>query len=296
MYTSSMAKKGPYEMDSFYNLRPLPSRGTRKRNPDEDFILRGHRTPARLKPQNYRTNSEMTITAKEAIHKSTRTPSKQSVNFQESQTSDVEFDPDDLALDLSEFADGPEEELVGLQDKSSENDAFLNSSYNSDSWFIKPLHRTMSAPVDIEEIARRQPLKASVLRSDMAGNVTSVPSEKIRKTPINDFDLSLFREAENCMLSSRTISALATPYQEELARLRLDRLRLEEQRLLKKKCVDELERIRGPKPRWYELKTPEFHREAKRNNDILSLSGHYEDIMEYRKQLLSRVGEEKVAQ
>lgn len=60
--------------------------------------------------------------------------------------------------------------------------------------------------------------------------------------------------------------------------------------------MDELERIRGPKPRWYELKTPEFHCEAKRNNDILSLSGHYEDIMEYRKQLLSCVGEEKVAQ
>lgn len=148
--------------------------------------------------------------------------------------SDEELDPDDLALDLSEFADGPEEELARLKDKSSENDTFLNSTYNSDNWFIKPLHRTTSAPVDIEEIARRQPLKASVLRSAMEGNVTSVPSEKIRTTPINDFDLSLFREAENHMLSSRTISALATPYQEELARLRLDRLRLEEERLLKK--------------------------------------------------------------
>lgn len=47
MYTSSMAKKEPYERNSFYNLRPLPSRGTRKRNPDEDFILRGRRTPVR---------------------------------------------------------------------------------------------------------------------------------------------------------------------------------------------------------------------------------------------------------
>lgn len=42
-----MAKKEPYERNSFYNLRPLPSRGTRKRNPDEDFILRGRRTPVR---------------------------------------------------------------------------------------------------------------------------------------------------------------------------------------------------------------------------------------------------------
>lgn len=47
MFISSMAKKRPSEKDSFYNLRPLPSRGTRKRNPDEDFILRGRQTPVR---------------------------------------------------------------------------------------------------------------------------------------------------------------------------------------------------------------------------------------------------------
>ncbi len=237
----------------------------------------------------------MTISTSGVSHKSTRTPSRLSVSFQDLQTSDEEVDPDDLALDLSEFADGPEEELARLQEKPSTMDTFLNSSYNSDSWFIKPIHRTASAPVDIGKIAQKQPLKASVLRSTMEGNVTSDPSENIRKTPVREFDLSLFRDAENRMLSSRTISAVATPYQEELARLRLDRLRLEEERLLKKKCVEELERIRGPKPRWYELKTPDFHREAKRNNDILSLSGHYEDIMDYREQLLSCVGEEKVA-
>lgn len=290
-----MAKKRPSEKDSFYNLRPLPSRGTKKRNPDEDFILRGRRTPVRMKPQNYRTNSEMTMSTTGLPHKSTRIPSRQSVSFQDLQASDEEFDPNDLALDLSEFSDGPEEELARLHDNTSTTDAFLNSSYSPDSWFIKPVHRTASPPVDIEKIAQRQPLKASVLRSSMEGNVTSDPSENIRKTPVRDFDMSLFRDAENHMLSSRTISALATPYQEELARLRLDRLRLEEERLLQKKCMEELERIRGPKPRWYELKTPDFHREAKRNNDILSLSGHYGDIMEYRDQLLSCVGEEKVA-
>ena len=248
-----------------------------------------------MKPLNYRTNSEMTITTTGLPHNNaTRTPSRQSVSFQDLQTSDEEFDPDDLALDLSEFADGPEEELARLHDKSSTMDTFLNSSYNPDSWFIKPIHRTASPPIDIDKIASKRPLKASVLRSTMEGNVTSDPSENIRKTPIREFDLSLFRDAENHMLSSRTLSALATPYQEELARLRLDRLRLEEERLLKKKCLDELERIRGPKPRWYELKTPDFHREAKRNNDILSLSGHYEDIMQYREQLLSCVGEEKI--
>ena len=248
----------------------------------------------RMKPQNYRTNSEMTIST--TGQKNTRSPSRQSVSFQDfPQMSDEEFDHDDLALDLSEFDDGPEEELLRLHGRHSATDTFLNSSSNSDSWFIKPLHRTTSPPVDIGRIARRQPLKAAVLKSTLEGNITSNPSENIRKTPIRDFDLSVFRDAENQMLSSKTISALATPYQEDLARLRLDGLRLEEERLLRKKCIDELERIRGPKPKWYELKTPEFHREAKRNNDVLSLSGNYQDIMDYREQLLSSIGEEKIA-
>lgn len=228
--------------------------------------------------------------------KNTRSPSRQSVSFQDfPQMSYEEFDHDDLALDLSEFDDSPEEELLRLHGRHSATDTFLNSSSNSDSWFIKPLHRTTSPPVDIGRIAHRQPLKAAVLKSTLEGNITSNPSENIRKTPIRDFDLSVFRDAENQMLSSRTISALATPYQEDLARLRLDRLRLEEERLLRKKCIDELERIRGPKPKWYELKTPEFHREAKRNNDVLSISGHYQEIMDYREQLLSSIGEEKIA-
>lgn len=238
----------------------------------------------------------MTISTTGTSQKNSRTPSRQSVSFQDfHEEFDEEFDQDDLALDLSEFDDGPDEELLRLHSKHSANDEFLNRSGSSDSWFMNPVHCTTSPPVNIENLARKKPLKAAVLKSSMEGNITSDPTENMRKTPIRNFDLSVFRNAENQMLSSRTLSALATPYQEDLARLRLDRLRLEEERLLRRKCIDELERIRGPKPRWYELKTPEFHREAKRNNDVLSSSGHYEEIMEYRDQLLSSLGEEKIA-
>ena len=45
MFISSMAQKKTSARESSYNLRPLPSRGTKKRNPDEDFILRGRGTP-----------------------------------------------------------------------------------------------------------------------------------------------------------------------------------------------------------------------------------------------------------
>lgn len=289
-----MAKRIPFEKDSLYNLRPLPSTGTRKRNPDEDFILRGRQTPVRLKPQNYRTNSEMTISTTGVSHKSKRTPSGQSVSFQEfNQASDEEYTQEDLALDLSEFDDGPEQELMRLHSRQKATDEFLSRSGNSDSWFINPVHRAPSPSVDIRKLSQKRPLKAAVLKSSVEGTITSDPTENIRKTSIRDFDVTLFRDAESKMLSSRTLSALATPYQEDLAKLRLDRLRLEEERLLRRKCLDELERIRGPKPRWYELKTPEFHREAKRNNNVLSLSGHYDEIMQYRDQLLSSLGEEK---
>lgn len=46
-------------------------------------------------------------------------------------------------------------------------------------------------------------------------------------------------------------TVVATPYQYELARLKMERLRLEEQRLLTSKREHELERIRGPEPKWY---------------------------------------------
>ena len=44
---------------------------------------------------------------------------------------------------------------------------------------------------------------------------------------------------------------LASPYTGELARLRMQRLRMEEEHLLELKRVEELERIRGPKPKWF---------------------------------------------
>jgi len=44
---------------------------------------------------------------------------------------------------------------------------------------------------------------------------------------------------------------ITSPYQCELAKLRKERLRIEEDRLLELKRHEELERIRGPKEKWY---------------------------------------------
>ncbi|XP_072888625.1 uncharacterized protein [Hemitrygon akajei] len=63
-----------------------------------------------------------------------------------------------------------------------------------------------------------------------------------------------------------------SPYQQELSQLRLQRLRVEEELLLELKWKQELERFRGPQPKWYEMKGPRFHYEAHKNNELLRSS------------------------
>ena len=53
-----------------------------------------------------------------------------------------------------------------------------------------------------------------------------------------------------CIAGSPAV-LVSSPYTSELARLRMDRLRIEEEHLLEIKRQDELERIRGPLPKWY---------------------------------------------
>ena len=78
-----------------------------------------------------------------------------------------------------------------------------------------------------------------------------------------------------------------SPYGVDLARLRLEGLKLEEERLLEMKRLEELERIRGPWPRWYELRTKQFHLEARRNNDLLRMSNEWQDLIDYSKVLMT---------
>ncbi|XP_073512940.1 uncharacterized protein [Phyllobates terribilis] len=77
----------------------------------------------------------------------------------------------------------------------------------------------------------------------------------------------------------------ASPYQQELTRLRLERLRVEEELLLEIKRQQELERTRGPKPKWYEMKNSQFHYEAHKNNELLKTSKDYQSIFNYRQDL-----------
>ncbi|XP_043912614.1 uncharacterized protein LOC122789321 isoform X2 [Protopterus annectens] len=76
-----------------------------------------------------------------------------------------------------------------------------------------------------------------------------------------------------------------SPYQEELTQLRLQRLRVEEELLLELKRQQELERTRGPKAKWYEMKGPQFHYEAHKNAELLKSSQEWQSIYNYRQEL-----------
>ncbi|XP_071947321.1 uncharacterized protein [Antedon mediterranea] len=79
---------------------------------------------------------------------------------------------------------------------------------------------------------------------------------------------------------------IVSPYRYELAKLRMERLRLEEDRILESKRQDELERIRGPQPKWYELKTPQFCYEAHKNNGLLKSQDEWQNLLDYRQSLI----------
>lgn len=183
--------------------------------------------------------------------------------------------------DTDEFEDGPEPELTRLKE-----DTIYVADPEETAWYLNPPHLPQNPQLVLEQLCRKSPLQASVVRSAMEGSLYPVPQEVIDNTPIESFDVSLFRNAEEEMLSCRSLTALASPYQYKLAQLKMERLRIEEERLLQTKALSELERIRGPTPRWYEMKTRGFHIEAKKNNQLLASQGNYKEIMNYRHELL----------
>lgn len=193
-------------------------------------------------------------------------------------------------VDADEFDDRSEPELLRLKE-----DTLYIDNPEETAWYIHPVHRSQNTQVDLEVLARKSPLQASVLRSNLEGSIYPASQEVIDKIPIESFDVALFRNTEDEMLSCRTLTALTSPYQYKLAKLRMERLKLEEERLLQRKTLLELERIRGPSPRWYEMKTPAFHVEAKKNNQLLASKGHYKEIMDYRHELLSTLERSQMA-
>ncbi|XP_038078827.1 uncharacterized protein LOC119746106 [Patiria miniata] len=138
---------------------------------------------------------------------------------------------------------------------------------------------------------------ASRSTSNGTGRVSSAPASKTQppRTHSSHSSTSSYSNPKvdalcdyNYLRASKPFveeTVTASPYQYELAQLKMERLRLEEQRLLESKRQEELERIRGPTPKWYELKSPQFTYELHKNNKLLQSKKDWQNLMDYREQL-----------
>ncbi|XP_039267655.2 uncharacterized protein LOC120342753 [Styela clava] len=100
----------------------------------------------------------------------------------------------------------------------------------------------------------------------------------------SETELRFLRSADQ--IDTRRALVENSPYQQELAKLRLARLRVEEEYLLQLKRESELERVRGPKPKWYTMKGPEFHYECNKNTTLHKNKKSWAKTLQYRNELL----------
>ncbi|XP_076818952.1 uncharacterized protein LOC143464827 [Clavelina lepadiformis] len=132
---------------------------------------------------------------------------------------------------------------------------------------------------------RNEHLSKSLPLPRAKGLTTHEPYRRPTVQPLpGHMELSFLRAADQ--IDTRRALVENSPYQQQLARLRLERLRVEEEYLLQLKRESELERIRGPKPKWYEMKGPAFHYECGKNTTVHKNSEHWDDTMKYRRELL----------
>ncbi|XP_060082048.1 uncharacterized protein LOC132561343 [Ylistrum balloti] len=160
----------------------------------------------------------------------------------------------------------------------------------NDSLSLRFFPVTMSAPYELSYLDINVPStkKHSIRPKSAPRFTTSKPSKSQSKVgPFTRSDVDkmflMSSEAPATALSSKVITS---PYQPEIARLRMERLRIEQDRLLEMKRFEEIERIRGPNPRWYESKGPDFHYECSKNTELMKHENHWDELVDYRNSLL----------
>ncbi|XP_033739934.1 uncharacterized protein LOC117327188 [Pecten maximus] len=158
-----------------------------------------------------------------------------------------------------------------------------------DSLSLRYFPVTMSAPYELSYLDINVPSnKKHNIRPKSAPRFTSMSGKSKSKVgPFNRSDVDkmflMSSEAPATALSSKVITS---PYQPEIARLRMERLRIEQDRLLEMKRCEEIERIRGPNARWYESKGPDFHYECGKNTEMMKHENHWDELVDYRNSLL----------
>ena len=137
---------------------------------------------------------------------------------------------------------------------------FRNTRDEDNKWFLEPVNMEDNSSLCLEDC-------------DSIDNVNE---------PFEELYTKVERANAYCM------SAKISPYEEELFRLRREKLKLEEAYLLKKKCEEELERTRLPNVKWYEMKTKQFNTEMMKHNALMRHEVDLTELTKYRVDLYNK--------
>ncbi|XP_046325593.2 uncharacterized protein LOC124110339 [Haliotis rufescens] len=156
-------------------------------------------------------------------------------------------------------------------------------------YYMQAADRQTGPPLSSTKLVKTSPSKSrsntGILKKSKRAKSAARADELLGNSEYRRHDNMHFLVNEAPTIASAVKLITVTPYQTELARLRMERLRMEEDRLLELKRQEELERIRGPKQKWYEMKTPEFHYEAHKNNQLIRSRDKWQDLLTYREEL-----------
>ncbi|OWF45859.1 uncharacterized protein LOC110456400 isoform X1 [Mizuhopecten yessoensis] len=180
----------------------------------------------------------------------------------------------------------------GEMDKEKEYTGQEKTEYplsTRDSLSLRFFPVTMSAPYELSYIDSNVPsTKIHNIRPKSAPRLTSKPGKS--KSMVGPFTRSdvdkMFLMSSEAPVTGASSKVITSPYQSEIAKLRMERLRIEEDRLLELKRHEEIERIRGPNHRWYESKGPDFHYECSKNTEMMKHEDHWEELVDYRNSLM----------
>ncbi|XP_076445409.1 uncharacterized protein LOC143283150 [Babylonia areolata] len=154
-----------------------------------------------------------------------------------------------------------------------------------------PITMSCSGSERSSSVRRSRPRTRSPQRLAQSARMRALSSER---TPVTD-NFRNMKRLEKLYLVTSEAPAIASappsiisPYREEIAQLRRQRLRLEEEHLQELNRLTTLERVRGPKPKWYELKDSQFHFEAGKNNELLRTQDRWNATLKSRSLELSQ--------
>lgn len=164
---------------------------------------------------------------------------------------------------------------LALQDgKEGEH---LSMSFN-DSIGLKYFPVTLGASYELSDLDRKLSELETRPRPKTAGAYLKTSYEPASVD-------SMYLMSSEAPVTHNSSPLYTSPYISDLSALRMERLRIEEDRYLELKRLQELERLRGPKQKWYESSGPDFHYESHKNTEMIKSQKHFDQLVKYKESL-----------